>query len=220
MWKIAADLGAHWIDKGEDIASGQLALAKDTKLEPMNLGFLSLIGKNTVRVYKRLKLGILTTGDELVGSFEPAPEGKIRDINQAVLKGLAERIGCEVVYMTRVPDQKHLVEAAMLEGVEAADLLITSGASSMGKADVMPELLAAHSDKGLIFHGLNIKPGKPVGLVTINNKPVLALPGNPVSSAMTFVVVAEALIARLTGHQAKRFLTMWYLECSAQQPRR
>ncbi len=199
-----ADIGAYWIDKGEDISTGQLALAKGTKLEPMNLGFLSLIGRDQVVVYKQLKLGILTTGDELVGSFEPAPEGKIRDINQAVLKGLAERIGCEVVFTKRVPDQRHLVEAALLEGVATSDLLITSGASSMGKADVMPELLQIHSDKGLIFHGLNIKPGKPVGLATIKGKPVLALPGNPVSSAMTFVVVAETLIAQLTGHASKR----------------
>lgn len=200
----STDIGPHWIDKGEDIQTGQLALIKGTKLEPMNIGFLSLIGRDQVTVYKKLKLGILTTGDELVGSFEPAPEGKIRDINQAVIKGLAERIGCEVVFTKRVPDQMHLVESALLEGAAAVDLLITSGASSMGKADVMPELLQKHSDNGLIFHGLNIKPGKPVGLATIKGKPILALPGNPVSSAMTFVVVAETLIGQLTGHDTKR----------------
>lgn len=213
------DIGLHWIHKGEDIQVGKLALSAGTAITPMSLGFLSLLGHEQVLVKKKLKIAIITTGDELVPSFDFAPQGKIRDINQVVLKGLAEAAGCEVVLGSLIPDQPEAVEQALLEAVAAADLVITSGASSMGKADIMPELIAKHSEFGLIFHGLNIKPGKPVGLARISGKAVLALPGNPVSSAMTFVVVAETLIGRLTARDLERASVNGILEksCASQE---
>lgn len=198
------ECGNHWIDRGEDVGEGELALSIGQVISPMAMGFLSLLGKMEVLVERRLKVALLTTGDELVPSFAPAPLGKIRDINQAVLRSLAEEADCEVVWQRLVPDAYEQIEASILEALEVADLLITSGASSMGKADVMPELMSKHSDSGLIFHGLNIKPGKPVGFALSGGKPILALPGNPVSSAMTFVVVAEYLLGLMKGKVLER----------------
>ncbi len=200
----SSHVGPHWINKGEDIEAGQRALTAGSLIGPMSLGFLSLMGKQRVKVKKKLKIAILTTGDELVPSFEAAPEGKIRDINQAVLKALAVQNECEVVYAKQLPDVKAVLKSEILEGNRRADLVITCGASSMGKMDVIPEILEEISDGGLIFHGLNLKPGKPVGLALISGKPILALPGNPVSSAMTFVVIAEPLIGRLLGREIIR----------------
>lgn len=214
-----SDFGPHWIEKGEDIKKGELALGLGLKMNPMTLGFLSLLGREHISVKKRLKVAIITTGDELVPSFDTASPGKVRDVNQMVLKGLLAQSDCDVVYSRLVKDEIQLVETALLEAVEAADLVVTSGASSMGKMDVMPDLLEKHSGEGLIFHGLNIKPGKPVGLALVKGKPVLALPGNPVSSAMTFVVVGEAIIARLTGQDLERDKVNGILEksCSSQE---
>lgn len=215
----AADIGTHWIEKGEDIKRNQLALSRGRRINPMALGFLSLLGMDKICVRKWLKVAIITTGDELVPSFMEAEDGKIRDINQIVLKELAKRMDCDVIFTRLVKDELELVEEALLEGVQAADLVITSGASSMGKADVIPELMQKHSDSGLIFHGLNIKPGKPVGLALIGGKPVLALPGNPVSSAMTFVAIGEFLMGRLTGQCLERIVVNGILEesCASQE---
>lgn len=198
------ELGPHWIEIGEDVESGELALAKGQKITPMAMGFLSLLGLTEVLVFRKIKIALLTTGDELVPSFDPAPLGKIRDVNQAVLRSLAEACGCQVVWQKLVPDERELVETSMTEALRSADLLITSGASSMGKADVIPELMAKLAKQDLMFHGLNIKPGKPVGLALVDSKPILALPGNPVSSAMTFVVVAEYLLGLLMGRVLER----------------
>lgn len=213
------DVGPHWILKGEDVSQGQKALSKGSVIGPMSLGFLSLLGKEKIRVKKKLKIAILTTGDELIPSFDFAPEGKIRDINQVVLKALALQNECEVVYLKQLPDVKDLLREAILTAVESADLAITCGASSMGKMDVMPELLEELSDAGLIFHGLNMKPGKPVGLAKLSEKPVLALPGNPVSSAMTFVVIGEQVIGRLQNREIKRLVKKGTLEisCASQE---
>lgn len=193
------EVGNHWIDIGEDISKGSLALEAGQKLSPRALGFLSLLGVSQVKVKKKLNVGILTTGDELVPSFARAPEGKIRDINQVVLKGLLEDSYCRVIWQRLVVDEVGTVNAAMREALETVDLLITSGASSMGRSDVIPELMEELSEEGLLFHGLNIKPGKPVGLAKVGNKVILALPGNPVSSAMTFVVIGQYLIETLLG---------------------
>lgn len=195
----ASMAGTHWINKGEDVMSGNRVLNKGQLITPMVVGMLALIGKAEVQVYKRPKIGIITMGDELVGPFETASKTSIRDINQVVLQGLAESIGAEVVYIRRCKDIYEEVRQAVESGLEVCDLLITSGSSSMGRSDFIPEIMDALSDNGLLFHGLNIKPGKPVGLGCAGEKRMLALPGNPVSFAMTFVLIAEPLIANMLG---------------------
>lgn len=195
----ASMAGTHWINKGEDVISGSRVLSKGQRITPMVMGMLALIGQAEVKVYKSLKIGLITLGDELVGPFEPTAKTSIRDINQVVLQGLAENMGAEVVYTQRCKDSYNEVRQAVESGLEVCDLLISSGSSSMGRSDFIPEIMDELSDEGLLFHGLNIKPGKPVGLGCVGEKRVLALPGNPVSSAMTFVLIAEPLMANLLG---------------------
>lgn len=190
---------AHWIVPGEDVQKGLKVLCAGQELGPMALGMLALIGREKIKVYKRLKVGILTMGDELVGSFEACEIGKIRDVNQVVLKSLVTKMGAEVAFSRRCSDDHKILKQALEHSLSMCDLVISSGSSSMGSADYMPELIEALSDEGLLFHGLNIKPGKPVGLGLCGEKPILALPGNPVSTAMTFVLVAQPLMANRLG---------------------
>lgn len=189
----------HWIIPGEDVTRGQVIFSKGCMLNPMALGMLSLLGIERVKVYRPIAVGILTMGDELVDSFEAQPLGKVRDVNQVVLKALVEKFGAVIGYSKRCPDDKAFVGLALKEALACCDLVITSGSSSMGPADFIPDLIETVADGGLLFHGLNIKPGKPVGLGLVGEKRVLALPGNPVSSAMTFVLVAEPLMASMLG---------------------
>lgn len=189
----------HWIAVGEDVQKGKKVLKAGQIIGPMTLGMLALIGRAEVKVYRKLKVGILTMGDELVSPFESCSPGKIRDINQMVLKGLVEKMGAEVVYCMRCKDDREALNQALRTSLSCCDLVISSGSSSMGSADFMPELIDALADDGLLFHGLNIKPGKPVGLGLRGEKRLLALPGNPVSTAMTFVLVAQPLMANMLG---------------------
>ncbi len=193
----------HQITKGqnvrrasEDIALGQLVLKKGTVLRPAEVGVLASLGKETTRVIRRPVVAIIATGDELVALGQPLPEGKIYNSNSfsvaaQVLRygGIPQVLG---IARDRVKDIKDKIKEAL-----SADLLLTSGGVSMGNYDLVKDVLAKQGE--VSFWTVRMKPGKPLAFGMIKGVPHLGLPGNPVSSMITFELFARPAILKMMG---------------------
>jgi len=181
---------------GEDIAHGQLVLRKEMVLRPAEIGVLSSLGKETTMVIRRPIVAILATGDELVALGQPLTEGKIYNSNSfsaaaQVLRygGIPRVLG---IARDRVKDIKDKIKEAL-----SADMLLTSGGVSMGNYDLVKDVLAKQGD--VSFWTVRMKPGKPLAFGTIGGVPHLGLPGNPVSSMITFELFARPAILKMMG---------------------
>lgn len=192
---------------GQDIAAGELVLARGARLGPAEIGLLATIGRVRVAVYRRPRVTIFATGDEVYEPDAPLAPGAIRDSNRYALLAAARESGCEVRSLGIIPDDLAAQRAAILAGVEHADVLITSGGVSMGTRDLIKPLLA---ELGAVHFGrIAFKPGKPTTFATIAranqggtpNMPALAfgLPGYPVSSLVSFEVFVRPALRRMQG---------------------
>lgn len=191
---FALQAGSNIIRKGEDVKTGEKIIKRGRRLTRYDLGVLGMLGFNEVEVIVPPSLSIATTGDELVDIDAPLSPGKIRDINGTVLAGIAREWGLGPVKLTRLEDTYEAVENYIKSEIDHCDLLITSGGSSVGKKDYIPAVVESLSDEGLLFHGMNIKPGKPIGVAAMKGKPIVLLPGNPVSTVVGFIVLVSELI--------------------------
>ncbi|SCZ79938.1 molybdopterin molybdotransferase MoeA [Acidaminobacter hydrogenoformans] len=186
--------GTNVIRKGEDVQAGDKIIKRGRRLTRYDLGVLGMLGFKEVEVIVPPSLSIATTGDELVDIDAPLSPGKIRDINGTVLAGIAREWGLGPVKLTRLEDTYEAVESYVKSEIDQCDILITSGGSSVGKKDYIPAVVQSLSDHGLLFHGMNIKPGKPIGVAAMKGKPVVLLPGNPVSTVVGFIVLVSELV--------------------------
>ncbi len=186
--------------RGEDLAAGALAVARGTRLSPAHLGVLASVGAAEVAVTRRPRVGILTTGDELVDveGFDRVRAGdRIVNSNRYALEALVRATGGEPVFLGLVPDDPAALKAC-LEAAPALDLLLTSGGISVGAFDHTRRVLA---DLGaeLGFWRVKIRPGAPLGFGRWRGAPWIGLPGNPVSSMVTFELFVRPALRRLLG---------------------
>lgn len=191
-----AKKGQNVLKRGEDVRAGERIIKKGRRLTRYDLGVLGMLGCNEVEVIEPPSLSIATTGDELVDIDALLSPGKIRDINGTVLAGIAREWGLGQVRLTRLEDTYEAVETYIQSEIHLCDILITSGGSSVGKKDYIPRVVESLSDEGLLFHGMNIKPGKPIGVASVQGKPVVLLPGNPVSTVVGFILLVGELVAQ------------------------
>jgi molybdopterin molybdotransferase len=182
--------------QGNEIRAGALLLAAGTVLDPIALGVLASQGITQVSVWRRPRVALLSSGDELAGEGATLGPGQIFDSNRVVLAALLERLGCEVIDLGRVPDDPVLLRAA-LTGVESADLIISSAGVSVGEADCIGALLRESGDVKL--WKLAIKPGKPFTFGHVGTVPLLGLPGNPGSALVTFLLLARPYLLTRMG---------------------
>lgn len=192
----------EWIRRrGEDIAEGAEILAAGTRLGPAELGLAASIGVPALTVKPRLRVSTFSTGDELLMPGEPARPGAIYNSNRYTLRGLLQALGCEIVDLGRVPDTLEATRAALREAAAKADLVITSGGVSVGEEDHVKPAVEAEGE--LTLHKVAIKPGKPLafGRVAATGRHAwfVGLPGNPVSTFVTFLLLVRPLILRLQG---------------------
>jgi len=183
--------------RGQDLARGELALPAGTKIRPQEMGLLGSLGVADVAVYAKLKVAILTTGDELVDPGEPLGPGQIYNSNRYTMLGLLAKAGCEVVLCETLKDTREATRSTFERAAAAADLIITSGGVSVGEEDHVRAVL--EETGGLSLWRMAIKPGKPMAFGEVDGTPVLGLPGNPASVLVTLLVVGMPFIRVCQG---------------------
>ena len=183
--------------EGEDIQIGKTTLQKGKRITPLDMGILAALGVSRVSVYRKPEIALISSGDEIVGIDETPPFGKVRDINRYTVSGLLKKEGAQVTFLGRARDDiREITEK--LESARNYDMILISGGSSKGERD----FITASIEKlgGLIiFHGINIKPGKPTIFGKLFGKPVFGLPGHPGSCVMVTVRFVLTLVRRLQG---------------------
>ncbi len=177
---------------GEDVMAGATLLAPRTVLTPLRLGVVAAAGRATVRVHRRPVVGVFSTGDELVDPPAPIAPPQIRNSNRPMLIALARRDRAEVIDLGNVPDDDATLDAALADACARCDLVVTSGGVSMGDRDLMKQRLRAVQ--------VAIKPSKPLAFGLVHDTPVVGLPGNPVSAAVSYVLFVRPLLRRMCGH--------------------
>jgi len=192
--------GENVIRRGEDLSCGQVVLGRGRKIRGPELGLLGSLGITRFKVYRRPLVGILSTGDELTPVETPSLKpGQIRDANGVALFYLCRQAGAEAVNGGIIPDQYDAFAQRIKSLLAQVDMVVLSGGSSVGTRDYTPAVLQELSGGELLLEGLAVKPGKPTILARCDNKPVLGLPGHPVSALNIFSLLGQALINRLSG---------------------
>lgn len=192
----------QWIRRaGEDVTRGAVVLSKGERLTPAALGLAASIGMNTLAVVRRPRVALFSTGDELVMPGDVAPEamppGAIYNSNRFFLRALLLRLGCEVSDLGIVPDRLDATQNALREAAQSHDLILTSGGVSVGEEDHIKP--AVQSLGSLDLWQIAIKPGKPFAYGRVHNAHFIGLPGNPVSSFVTFLLLVRPFLLRLQG---------------------
>ena len=189
--------GASIRAAGKDIRKGDTVLCKGQMLRSQEIGILASLGKQFIPVYRTPSVAVLPTGNEIVELDKPVPEGKIRNSNAYSLLALIQESGGEGINLGIAKDDPKELKAKILEGLKA-DMLVTSGGVSVGKYDlVLEELKGAGVE--IHFWKVNIKPGMPLLFGTHQGKPVFGLPGNPVSTMVTFLQFVRPALRRMMG---------------------
>ncbi len=191
-------MAGAWIRRaGFDVKRGAMILAAGHRLRPQDCGLAASIGVAELVVVRRPRVAVFFTGDELVMPGEPLPPGRIYNSNRFVLRGLLERLGCEVIDLGIVPDDFERTRQTFVAAAERADLIVTSGGVSVGEEDhVKP---AVQAEGSLDVWQIAMKPGKPLAFGAVARVPFIGLPGNPVSSFVTFLLFARPFILRRQG---------------------
>jgi molybdopterin molybdotransferase len=193
----APSKGANIRAAGEDIMSGDEILSSGTRLQPQHLGLAASVGVAELPVFRRLKVAVFSSGDELVMPGARLGAGQIYNSNQFTLSGLLELLGCEVVQLGIVEDSFEATCEALSQGAEQADLVVASGGVSVGEEDhVKP---AVEKLGSLDLWKIAVRPGKPLAYGRVGNTPFIGTPGNPVSLFVTFCIFARPYVLRAQG---------------------
>ena len=183
---------------GSDIRKGGTVLAAGKRLLPQDAGLAASVGIKTLPVWRKLRLGLFFTGDELVMPGDPLPPGRIYNSNRYTLNGLAAAFGCEVRDYGIVPDRLEATRAALRRAAAENDVIVTSGGVSVGDEDhVRP---AVEAEGSLLMWRIAMKPGRPLAFGRINASFFIGLPGNPVSSFVTFLIFVRPFLLKMQGH--------------------
>ena len=217
----------EWVRRtGEDIRAGSEILAAGMKLRPQDAGLAASVGIAALPLYRRLKVAVFFTGDELVMPGEPLPPGSIYNSNRFTLIGLLQALGCEVADYGIVPDRLDATRAALRQAAAGNDLIITSGGVSVGEEDhVKP---AVQAEGRLDLWRIAVKPGRPLAFGEVHagdghKAHFIGLPGNPVSSFVTFLIFVRPFILRCQGVarvEARTFVLRADFDWKIPDPRR
>ena len=179
---------------GSDIARGQTLLRKGVVIGAREVAMLAAVGLDRAPVWRRPRVGVLSTGDELVQPGQPLRPAGVYDSNGPVIAAALRENGCEAVHLGAIPDDAEQLFAAVQAAFAAHDALILSGGTSKGAGDLTTKVIAGLGAPGIVAHGVALKPGKPLCLAVCDGKPVVVLPGFPTSAMFTFhELVAPAL---------------------------
>jgi molybdenum cofactor synthesis domain-containing protein len=193
---ITVDSGTSVREVGEDVQPGDIVAAPGTLLTPAHLGVLASVGVERVTVHRRPRVGVLSTGNELVTSG-PLGRGQIRNSNRPTLLALVREAGFEAVDLGTADDDEGSITDALLSAADACDAVLTTGGVSMGDFDYVK--VALESIGAMRWMQIAIKPAKPFAFGTVGRVPVFGLPGNPVSSMVSFELFARPALRHMAG---------------------
>jgi len=191
--------GENLIRVGEDVAQGQVVQAKGSRLRPAEIGGLMALGITQVRVMKRVQVGLISTGDEVIDPHQIPQPGQVRDINSFTLGALVEKSGGIPVHYGIIPDTFEVLKEAAAEALSECQAVVITAGSSASTRDMTAEVLRTLGEPGVLVHGINTRPGKPTILGICNSKAVIGLPGNPVSALVNGYLFVVPVIERLLG---------------------
>ena len=189
--------GANKRDAGEDIAAGTTILSAGLRLRPQDIGLAASVGRETLRVHRRLRVALMSTGDEIRDIGDALPPGCVYDANRYALAALLQGQGCVVNDLGILPDRHDDILQALRDAAKDHDLIMTSGGVSTGEEDHVRS--AVESLGNIHFWRLAIRPGRPIALGQVDRVPFIGLPGNPVAVMVTFMRFARPAIQRLSG---------------------
>lgn len=191
--------GENLVNADEDIKTGEEVVAKGACLRPYELGVLSSIGKTKINVVKKLRVGIISTGDEVVSPETIPCEGQVRDINSTLLNSLVIEAGGEGIIYGVSEDTYESLFSMVEKASRECDMVLISGGSSVGKKDQTFKVMEALKASKILVHGLAIKPGKPTVIGKTENKIIFGLPGHPLACAVVFKAVVKYYMDKYTG---------------------
>src|SRR5437773_9492586 len=193
-----APKAGDWIRlAGSDVRKGGEILPAGKRLLPQDTGLAASVGIKTLPVFRRIKLGLFFTGDELVMPGEPLAPGRIYNSNRFTLRGLAEVFGCEVRDYGIVPDSLDATREVLRRAAAECDLIVTSGGVSVGEADYVKP--AVEAEGKLLMWRIAMKPGRPLAFGSVGKSFFIGLPGNPVSSFVTFLIFVRPFLLKAQG---------------------
>ena len=182
---------------GSDIRKGSEILHAGKRLAPQDTGLAASVGIKTLPVYRKVRLGLFFTGDELVMPGEPLAPGRIYNSNRFTLRGLAQAFDCEVRDYGIVPDSLEATREVLRRAAKECDLIVTSGGVSVGEADYVKP--AVEAEGRLLMWRIAMKPGRPLAFGRIGDAAFIGLPGNPVSSFVTFLIFVRPFLLKTQG---------------------
>jgi len=187
------------VEKGEDVRSGEILIPAGKKLRAQELGLLAALGIWEAPVYRRPRVTVISTGDELVMIEKKPDPGQIRDANSHSLAALIRTAGAEPFVRDIVPDDAALLKNAISQALAQTDVTVISGGSSVGARDLAVDVISALPGSEILAHGAAIRPGKPILLASCNGKAIFGLPGHPVSALVTAQVFLAPFLQYLQG---------------------
>jgi molybdopterin molybdotransferase len=187
------------IQIGDDIKRGALVFERGRRLRAHDIGALTGVGLPEVAVYKKPIVTLISTGDEIVEPEEEPKPGQVRNINQHSLAGLVEECGAELRDLGVIRDDRAALARALEQALASSDLALLSGGSSVGAKDMVSEVILSFPQSKMIFHGISVSPGKPTIFAEAAGKPIMGLPGYPVSALVIFDRFGAPLIRKLGG---------------------
>ena len=183
---------------GEDVKQGAVVLERGRKLKPPDLGLIVALGLMTVKVVRKPRVGVLSTGNELTDAVRGAA-GKIADVNRPVLMAMVEDCGGKPVDLGIARDNAEQISLKLAQGLRSTDLVLVTAGTSAGKGDLVPDVINALGKPGMLVHGIAMRPSLPTGLAVVEGKPIVSLPGFPVSAMFAFSTFVQPLILRMLG---------------------
>jgi molybdopterin molybdotransferase len=189
--------------KGEDVRKGEVAVKAGTRLHPHHLGLLAALGATYVNVTEKPRVAILSTGNELVELGQKPKPSQIVGVNHLILSSICLELGAEPLDMGIVRDDFKEIREKFEEGIKKADVMITTGGTSVGYADLVPKTVNQIGSPGVVVHGIAIRPGMPTALAILYGKPVFILSGNPVAAMIGFEVFTRPVLLKLLGVESE-----------------
>lgn len=195
----AVTTGENVVERGADMQRGEIVLQAKRRIRAPQIGLLATLGVTAVPVYRRPVVAVFSSGDELVDPSRTPSLGQIRDSNRYAVAASLRAMGAVPRHYPTLRDEQSEFESALAAALVECDAVVVTGGSSVGERDRLPHAVSAIANPGIVVHGLRVKPGKPTLFGANAGKPIIGLPGNPMSALLMLEAVAAPIIAALVG---------------------